>query len=146
MTIIERRVTMHMVAPDVCDVDCKLIYETTNPLAVSIAFYPYGYTSIYDKNIIQWTFARDLLVNGLIACTGRGDVRVQPSLLRDNMVVIAFTGITDNQQSEMIMTISRQIVIRFLCRTFIEVPYEDETSLIMSIVDNLLPQFHKDAQ
>ncbi|MEU5609728.1 SsgA family sporulation/cell division regulator [Streptomyces sparsogenes] len=53
----------------------RLTYQLTDPYAVEVAFYPDG-----PGDPVVWTFARDLLIEGLDHSAGEGDVIVWSSL------------------------------------------------------------------
>jgi hypothetical protein len=55
-------------------VDAHLRYDTTDPYAVSVGF------EAGSDSLVEWTFGRELLLDGLHDMTGDGDVRVWPSL------------------------------------------------------------------
>lgn len=139
MTKIERRVTMHVIAPGDYFVAGELSYDPADPLAVTIALYPGGYGDTYDQQVIRWTFARDLLVTGATAGrAGHGDVRVQPSPC-GHMVMLAITGFDEDAlQATMILAVPRPVALRFVRRTFVEVPRGSETPLVTAGVDELL--------
>ncbi len=53
-----------------------LSYDATDPYAVSVAFHTgTGVTS----DVVEWTFARQLLTDGVAAPVGQGDVQVWPA-------------------------------------------------------------------
>jgi hypothetical protein len=49
-------------------IDAKLRYTSTDPYAVTIEFH----------NNPAWTFARDLLITGMVLPAGEGDVLIRP--------------------------------------------------------------------
>ncbi|BFV56497.1 SsgA family sporulation/cell division regulator [Kitasatospora sp. CMC57] len=53
----------------------QLEYRADDPFAVQMVF---GADCALDESPVTWTFARHLLVEGLHAPAGRGDVRVRP--------------------------------------------------------------------
>jgi hypothetical protein len=52
-----------------------LSYDGTDPYAVQVAFH----TGSTDGDVVQWTFARQLLSDGVSFPAGEGDVQVWPS-------------------------------------------------------------------
>jgi Streptomyces sporulation and cell division protein, SsgA len=81
---IDTELELRLVVPDagtVC-LQVGLSYDVRDPFAVSAAFAGEGAT-------IDWVFARDLLVDGLQAPAGEGDVHVWPSRSdgRDNVLI-----------------------------------------------------------
>ena len=61
--------------------DTIFTYEQADPFAVTIRF-------LTRAGELPWTFSRDLLVRGLSAPTGDGDVRVAPGLTDDGRSVV----------------------------------------------------------
>ena len=57
-------------------VRASLRYDVSDPYAVQVAFHT-GNSS--DGEIVEWTFARQLLTDGVTAPVGEGDVQVWPS-------------------------------------------------------------------
>lgn len=57
-------------------ISADLRYDVTDPYAVRISFHtgPDG-----NGDVVQWTFARQLLSQGVAAPAGKGDVQVWPS-------------------------------------------------------------------
>jgi hypothetical protein len=67
-------------------VQVELRYDTRDPYAVIAAFRT-GRTGW-----VEWVFARDLLADGLIAEAGEGDVRIRPSMVSPETVVIELSS------------------------------------------------------
>ncbi|MGB8652241.1 MAG: SsgA family sporulation/cell division regulator [Mycobacteriales bacterium] len=61
-----------------------LSYDAADPYAVTVAFHtgPGG-----RGDVVQWTFARSLLTDGVTAAVGQGDVQVWPATAGDEPVV-----------------------------------------------------------
>jgi hypothetical protein len=57
-------------------IDAELCYDSRNPYAVSITFSG-------PHRTVEWTFARDLLADGMLAPSGVGDVHVRPGVGTD---------------------------------------------------------------
>lgn len=57
-------------------VRAALSYDAADPYAVTVAFHT-GVNGTGD--VVQWTFARQLLTDGVSAPVGQGDVQVWPS-------------------------------------------------------------------
>lgn len=64
-----------LIAPDdvVVPLDASLYYTSRDPYAVRVAFH------VGADRPNEWTFARDLLAQGLMTCAGVGDVQLWPS-------------------------------------------------------------------
>lgn len=68
-------------------VPARLCYGTDDPYAVHIAFHT------GSDSPVHWTFARELMVEGLFRPCGQGDVRVWPSRVDGrNIVCMALTS------------------------------------------------------
>jgi hypothetical protein len=59
----------------------RMSFHADEPFAVTVAF------RTERGRWIEWTFARDLLVVGLLEPTGIGDVRVRPDLSEDEAML-----------------------------------------------------------
>ncbi|MEU9980079.1 SsgA family sporulation/cell division regulator [Streptomyces sp. NPDC050856] len=82
-TVVERELELRMVLSSErsVPVPARLTYRTDDPYAVHIAFH------IGSEQPVYWTFARELLVEGVFRPCGHGDVRVWPST-RDGRGVV----------------------------------------------------------
>lgn len=82
-TAVERELEMQLVlSPERnLPVPARLTYRSDDPYAVHIAFH------VGSDLPVQWTFARDLLVEGVFRPCGQGDVRVWPTKLDSQGVI-----------------------------------------------------------
>ncbi len=82
-TVVERELELNLVlSPEhTVPVRARLIYRADDPFAVHIVFH-----SGSDAPV-DWTFARDLLVEGVFRPSGHGDVRVWPTKVEGRSVV-----------------------------------------------------------
>ncbi|WP_181796927.1 SsgA family sporulation/cell division regulator [Streptomyces sp. WELS2] len=73
-TVVERELELRLVlSPEEnVPVPARLTYRSDDPYAVHIAFH------INSEHPVHWTFARELLVEGVFRPCGHGDVRVWP--------------------------------------------------------------------
>ncbi|MGX1670241.1 SsgA family sporulation/cell division regulator [Streptomyces sp. NPDC055400] len=83
-TVVERELELRLVlSPErSIPVPARLTYRTDDPYAVHIAFH------IGSENPVNWTFARELLVEGVFRPCGHGDVRVWPTKVDRRSVVL----------------------------------------------------------
>ncbi|OMI89333.1 sporulation protein SsgA [Streptomyces sp. M1013] len=83
-TAVERELELRLVlSPERgIPVPARLGYHTDDPYAVHITFH------IDSGRPVHWTFARDLLVEGVFRPSGHGDVRVWPSKAEGRSVVL----------------------------------------------------------
>ncbi|WP_086741582.1 SsgA family sporulation/cell division regulator [Streptomyces glaucescens] len=83
-TVVERELELRLVlSPERgVTVPARLGYRTDDPYAVHITFH------IDSESPVHWTFARELLVEGVFRPCGQGDVRVWPSRSEGRGVVL----------------------------------------------------------
>ncbi|MGV4986207.1 SsgA family sporulation/cell division regulator [Streptomyces sp. NRAIS4] len=83
-TVVERELEMRLIlSPERgIPVPARLSYRSTDPYAVHITFH------INSDSPVDWTFARDLLVEGVFRPCGHGDVRVWPTKVDGRRVVL----------------------------------------------------------
>ncbi|MGW0813727.1 SsgA family sporulation/cell division regulator [Streptomyces viridiviolaceus] len=83
-TVVERELELELIlSPErSVPVPARLGYLTDDPYAVHITFH------IGSVHPVHWTFARDLLVEGVFRACGHGDVRVWPSKADGRSVVL----------------------------------------------------------
>ncbi|MBT2383814.1 SsgA family sporulation/cell division regulator [Streptomyces sp. ISL-11] len=82
-TVVERELDIDLVlSPErSIPVPSRLSYRTADPYAVHIAFH------VTSDAPVEWTFARELLVEGVFRPSGSGDVRVWPTRAEGRHVV-----------------------------------------------------------
>jgi hypothetical protein len=73
--VVQASIVMTMVSDDdeIVAVPTDLRYDSTDAYAVRMTF------SVPGKQIVSWVFARDLLITGVLAPAGLGDVQVFPT-------------------------------------------------------------------
>ncbi|MFE9808060.1 SsgA family sporulation/cell division regulator [Streptomyces sp. NPDC005548] len=83
-TVVERELELKLVlSPErSIPVPARLSYRTDDPYAVHITFH------IGTDHPVEWTFARELLVEGVFRPCGHGDVRVWPTKVGGRSVVL----------------------------------------------------------
>ncbi|MEV6652303.1 SsgA family sporulation/cell division regulator [Streptomyces sp. NPDC051219] len=74
-TVVERELEIELVlSPErSISVPARLAYRTDDPYAVHITFH------VGSNSPVHWTFARELLVEGVFRPCGHGDVRIWPT-------------------------------------------------------------------
>lgn len=82
-TVVERELELNLVlSPESSlPVPARLTYRADDPYAVRISFH------IGTEEPVNWTFARELLVEGVFRPSGHGDVRVWPAKADGRSVV-----------------------------------------------------------
>ncbi|MFG2604297.1 SsgA family sporulation/cell division regulator [Streptomyces sp. NPDC048514] len=83
-TVVERELELKLIlSPErSIPVPARLGYRSEDPYAVHITFH------INSEHPVDWTFARDLLVEGVFRPCGHGDVRVWPTKAGGRSVVL----------------------------------------------------------
>ncbi|MGX2996960.1 SsgA family sporulation/cell division regulator [Streptomyces sp. JNUCC 64] len=83
-TVVERELELRLVlSPErSIPVPARLTYRPDDPFAVHIAFH------IGSEHPVNWTFARELLIEGVFRPCGQGDVRVWPTKVGGRSVVL----------------------------------------------------------
>ncbi|MFF4400150.1 SsgA family sporulation/cell division regulator [Streptomyces sp. NPDC001480] len=83
-TVVERELELLLIlSPDrSIPVPARLGYRSDDPYAVHITFH------ITSEQPVNWTFSRDLLVQGVFRPSGQGDVRVWPTRVEGRGVVL----------------------------------------------------------
>ncbi|MGA5165278.1 MULTISPECIES: SsgA family sporulation/cell division regulator [Streptomyces] len=83
-TLVERDLELALVlSPErSVPVPARLTYRTDDPYAVHIVFH------VGSEHPVHWTFARELLVEGVFRPCGHGDVRIWPTTLDGRRVVL----------------------------------------------------------
>lgn len=103
-------------------VGIELVYDPAHPLVISLVF---------DSGV-HWWISRELLSNGMLRLTGRGDVSVRPT--DDGEVRIRLRG----EGSVQIYRLGTDFLNRFLVQTYTEVPHGEEDPTVWNDLDNAL--------
>ncbi|MFD7444124.1 SsgA family sporulation/cell division regulator [Streptomyces sp. NPDC059909] len=83
-TVVERELELKLVlSPErSIPVPARLTYRTADPYAVHMTFH------IGSEHPVNWTFARELLVEGVFRPCGHGDVRIWPTKVEGRKVIL----------------------------------------------------------
>lgn len=83
-TVVERELELRLIlSPErSIPVPARLGYRSDDPYAIHISFH------INSEHPVNWTFARELLVEGVFRPCGQGDVRVWPTKVEGRSVVL----------------------------------------------------------
>ncbi|SOD86250.1 SsgA family sporulation/cell division regulator [Streptomyces sp. Ag109_G2-15] len=83
-TVVERELELRLIlSPErSIPVPARLSYRSDDPYAIHICFH------INSEHPVNWTFARELLVEGVFRPCGQGDVRVWPTKVEGRSVVL----------------------------------------------------------
>ncbi|MGW7378597.1 SsgA family sporulation/cell division regulator [Streptomyces sp. NPDC054794] len=92
-TVVERELELRLVlSPErSVPVPARLSYRTDDPYAVHVTFH------INSEHPVHWTFARELLVEGVFRPCGQGDVRVWPTKVDGRSVVLMALSSPDGE-------------------------------------------------
>jgi hypothetical protein len=100
-------------------VPARLAYRSNDPYAVHITFH------IGSDNPVHWTFARELLVEGVFRPCGHGDVRIWPTKANGrNVILMALSS----PHGEALLEAPSASVSAWLERTLRSVPPGAETA------------------
>ena len=85
-TSVSSELHLRLVVPGAASlpVRAELLYDVADPYAVQVSFHTGTPAS---GEVVQWTFARQLLSDGIAAPAGEGDVQVWPSSSSGTAVV-----------------------------------------------------------
>lgn len=119
-TVVERELELKLVlSPErSIPVPARLSYRTDDPYAVHITFH------IGSHHPVNWTFARELLVEGVFRPCGHGDVRVWPTKVDGRSVVLVALSSPDG---DALLEMPTTQVSAWLERTLRAVPPGTET-------------------
>ncbi|MFP3992123.1 SsgA family sporulation/cell division regulator [Streptomyces sp. E11-3] len=119
-TVVERELELKLVlSPErSIPVPARLTYRTDDPYAVHITFH------IGSEQPVNWTFARELLVEGVFRPCGHGDVRVWPTKFDGRSVVLMALSSPDG---EALLEAPTAAVSAWLERTLRAVPPGSES-------------------
>lgn len=83
-TVVERELELKLVLSPEHSIalPARLTYRSDDPYAVHVTFH------IGSAHPVSWTFARELLVEGVFRPSGHGDVRVWPTKVAGRSVVL----------------------------------------------------------
>ncbi len=78
-TSVSSELQLRLVVPGASSmpVRAELNYDISDPYAVQVSFHTGG--GVTGGDVVQWTFARQLLSDGVVVPAGEGDVQVWPS-------------------------------------------------------------------
>ena len=99
----------------------EISYDHSDPYAVRVAFHTGG------DEIVEWTFARSLLTDGVTSPVGEGDVQVWPSHANGQPVVcISLSSPSGRALFEAPLT----GLVEFLTKTYAVVPTGSESDFV----------------
>ena len=121
--IVSSELQLQLVVPGATSLPIRagLSYDAADPYAVSVAFHTGALTS---SDTVEWTFARQLLTDGVTARAGEGDVRVWPTTA-DGEAVICLS--LSSPSGEALFEVPVPELVEFLTMTYAAVPTDAES-------------------
>jgi hypothetical protein len=117
-TSVSTELQLRLVVPGAASLPVRagLRYDVTDPYAVQVSFHT---GSSGDGEIVEWTFARQLLTDGVTAPVGEGDVQVWPSASGGLPVVCLSLS---SPSGKALFEVPLQELVDFLGQTYAAVP------------------------
>jgi hypothetical protein len=109
---------LRLVVPGAASLPVKagLSFDASDPYAVTVAFH----TGVGGNgDVVEWTFARQLLTDGVTAPVGQGDVQVWPSSVDGDSVVCLSLS---SPSGKALFEIPVSELVEFLTMTYAAVP------------------------
>jgi hypothetical protein len=124
-TSVSSELQLRLVVPGASSLPVRadLDYDVTDPYAVRVSFHT-GSASPGDE-VVQWTFARSLLSEGVSLPAGEGDVQVWPSA-SDGTAVVCLS--LSSPSGRALFEVPLGDLVEFLGRTYETVPSGAESS------------------
>ena len=118
-TSVSSELQLRLVVPGAASLPVRadLNYDMTDPYAVQVCFHTGSGTGGGD--VVQWTFARQLLSDGVTAPAGEGDVQVWPST-GDGSPVVCLS--LSSPSGRALFEVPLADLVEFLGRTYQAVP------------------------
>jgi hypothetical protein len=102
-------------------VTAEMTYDHADPYAVRVAFHTGG------SDVVEWTFARSLLTDGVTHPVGEGDVQVWPSHSSGRPVVCISLS---SPSGRALFEAPLADLVEFLTRTYAVVPTGSESDYV----------------
>ena len=117
-TSVSSELQLRLVVPGAASlpVRAELNYDVTDPYAVQVSFHTGAGMA---GEVVQWTFARQLLSDGVSAPAGEGDVQVWPSNGNGSAVVCLSLS---SPSGRALFEVPLGDLVEFLSRTYQAVP------------------------
>jgi hypothetical protein len=124
-TSVSSELQLRLVVPGAAalPVRADLNYDVADPYAVQVAFHTGSGTP--GGEVVQWTFARSLLSDGVSAPAGEGDVQVWPSTSNGQTVVCLALS---SPSGRALFEVPLADLVEFLGRTYDAVPSGAESA------------------
>ncbi len=125
-TSVSSELQLRLVVPGAASLPVRadLAYDVTDPYAVQVSFHTGSGTS---TDVVQWTFARQLLSDGVSVPAGEGDVQVWPSSASGQSVVCLSLS---SPSGRALFEVPLADLVEFLGRTYQAVPTGSESQYV----------------
>lgn len=105
-------------------VRARLNYNAHDPYALTVAFHTGGASA---SDTVEWTFARELLMDGVTAPAGQGDVRVWPTMtVGEGIVCLSLCS----PSGKALFEVPVADLLEFLAMTYTAVPTGTESEYV----------------
>ena len=123
-TSVSSELQLRLVVPGAASLPVRadLAYDVTDPYAVQVSFHTGSGTG--NGDVVQWTFARQLLSDGVSVPAGEGDVQVWPSTANGVPVVCLSLS---SPSGRALFEVPLPDLVEFLGRTYQAVPTGSES-------------------
>ena len=123
-TSVSSELQLRLVVPGAASLPVRadLDYDVADPYAVTVSFHT-G-TGAGGNDVVQWTFARSLLSDGVTSPAGEGDVQVWPSTGHGGPVVCLSLS---SPSGRALFEVPLSDLVEFLGRTYEAVPTGSES-------------------
>ncbi len=127
-TSVDTELVLRLVMPGAAalPVRADLRYDVRDPYAVTIGFHT-GSADASDTDVVEWTFARQLLTDGVAGPAGEGDVQAWPSSNGGAPVVCLSLS---SPSGHALFEVPLSELVEFLGRTYAAVPTGDEGAYV----------------
>jgi hypothetical protein len=125
-TSVSSELQLRLVVPGAASLPVRadLDYDVNDPYAVTVSFHT-G-TGASGDDVVQWTFARQLLSGGVNVPAGEGDVQVWPSTTQHGGSVVCLS--LSSPSGRALFEVPLGDLVDFLARTYEAVPTGAEST------------------
>jgi hypothetical protein len=125
-TSVSTELQLRLVVPGATSLPVRagLRYDVTDPYAVQVLFHTGAQG---EGEVVEWTFARQLLTDGVTRPVGEGDVQVWPSHTSGRPVVCLSLS---SPSGRALFEIPLADLVEFLTKTYAAVPTGSESDFV----------------
>jgi hypothetical protein len=127
-TSVDTELVLRLVMPGAAalPVRATMSYDVRDPYAVQVGFHT-GSAEPGTSDVVEWTFARQLLTDGVAGAAGEGDVRVWPSTEGGAPAVCLSLS---SPSGRALFEVPLSELVEFLGRTYAAVPTGEESAYV----------------